>query len=110
MCLSQIRIIETAGAIFGQYVKEVQVGEVEGHLTMNLIYNNNHRMCIIQTSPAERILAEKWLNQAYCIVIKNPEGKTITEKKYLTAKMVKMAILKTKKLDILKRKLPGFKR
>ena len=95
-------IIETARKAFGRYVKEIRVTKDEqGHAIMHLTYNHGHKMLILQTFPAERVLAKKLLNQIYCVGVLNPGEKNIMEKNYLTAKMVKMAILKTKQLDMM---------
>lgn len=98
----QREIIEMAKTIFGHYVKEIRITKDEhGHSIMHLTYNHGHKMLILQTFPVERVLANKLLHQAYCVGVLNPEEKNIMEKEFLTAKMVKMVILKTKKLDIL---------
>ena len=71
-----------------------------GRSVMGLIYNNGHTLTILETNPSERLAEGRWPWQIYHILIVNPKGKTISGKQFLTAKMVKMAILKTKKLDM----------
>ncbi len=92
--------LKIAQKLFGSFTKDIEIGEEKGHPCMVLTYHYSHRVCIIQTNAAERVIAGKLPNQEYCIVVTNPDGKVVTKKNYITAKMVKLAILKTKALDI----------
>ncbi|MBW1812172.1 MAG: hypothetical protein JRJ39_00490 [Deltaproteobacteria bacterium] len=97
------KIIKIATMLFGSFVKEVLIlKDDKGHPVMRLIYKHGHEVHILQTFPLDRIMANKWPEQIYFVNIIAPEAGMGVQSKFLTAKMVKMAILKTKKLDMLK--------
>ena len=92
-----------ASALMSRYVTSVRVYRSQrGHPVMALTFPDGHRMTITENEQLDRLLAHKMPHQKYSVRILDPNGKEITNKKYLTAKMVKLAILKTRKLEVLK--------
>jgi len=97
------KIAKIAMELFGSYVRKIRIiKDDKGHPVMRLVYNHGYKVHILQTFPTERAIAGKFISQTYFINILDPSGNIIVQKEFLTAKMVKLAILKTKALDILK--------
>ncbi len=89
--------------LLAKYVSDIQFGtSVLGHSLMLLTYVNGHQMTVRQTFEWERMQSGKLPHQVYCIKIFGPDDKVVSNSDFLTAKMVKLAILKTKALDMLK--------
>jgi len=105
MARDRQKIIDAAQSVLGKYVNEIRIiQDGMGHQVMVLFYLNKHKLKILQTFSWERLQAGKLPHQTYHIEVTDPKRRIITQKHYMTAKMVKMAILKTKKLDLLKHK------
>ena len=102
---AEINFIQrNAQALLGKHVREVRIIEdIEGRVQMLLYYRNRHRLLITKRFDEEVQKAGKLPFQCYHVKMIKPDNEELTSGDWLTAKMVKMAILKTKKIDLLRK-------
>ncbi len=91
-----------AKRVLAKYVTDVEFGTYKDRPVMRLRYAKGHKMLIIKTLEWERLVTGKLPHQTYSIVIMGPKEEEVSSREFLTAKMVKLAILETKALDLLK--------